>query len=295
MKKFILAFALAWLAGMLHAQVPNGSFENWENLMGMPIEVPSHYATSNFSVFDGAEVSVKKVPGKVGHAVSISTHLEDDGNGHMVEQPGYLNTLSSFDLLKGEFNLKFPTNGKPTKLKGYYQYDPKGGDQFSIYVLLFKNGIIIGETEWMDGQATSGFTAFTLDLDYNNNLSMPDSAVITASSSADTYTVGTTLTLDELSFEYAGQSTGAVEISPSASLAIFPNPVKNRTRIRFAGFDGNTFLLSVYDLHGREVIRKETPWNEETEIDLSDLEPGTYVVMVSDGKKRASSRIMRTH
>lgn len=289
MKKFILAVLLATFAGLVHAQIPNGNFENWESFMGTGIRNPSKFFTSNISLYEGADTSVKRVPGVSGSAACLITHETED-NGQEIVNTGSLLSMSNFDLFSGEFNPYFPTNGRPLKMKGYYHYVPNGSDQFAITVSVFKNGVAIGHASLVDSVATNGFVPFSIEVAYDNS-EVPDSALITAASSMGDMKTGTMLSVDEFTFEYAIGTS--LKETPGMALNAFPVPSRDIVHVDTRSFEGSSFQVEVYDLSGRSCFRQRMEGqNANLQLDLAALKQGTYFLVVSDGNTTGRSRII---
>ena len=78
-------------------------------------------------------------------------------------------------------------------------------------------------------------------------------------------------------------------INPSKQLVdIYPNPVQSIMNVNITGFAG-TSNIRVYDINGREVMNKETG-KVNTQLDLSRLPGGIYLIKVMNGDKVISSR-----
>ena len=76
--------------------------------------------------------------------------------------------------------------------------------------------------------------------------------------------------------------TGVDEVK-NASISIFPNPTNNIIYITGLGNNNNS-AVSIYDVRGLLVFSKEI--TNSTEIDLSTLTNGVYVIKVGDAVKR---------
>lgn len=88
-------------------------------------------------------------------------------------------------------------------------------------------------------------------------------------------------------------------IEPEATVAnlnLFPNPAKGQTNVKLSKAQSETIRLQVYDLSGKLLMRLNyqaivgSPW--QTELDLSTLAQGTYLIEVLDGQNRSASQLV---
>lgn len=74
-------------------------------------------------------------------------------------------------------------------------------------------------------------------------------------------------------------------------LLVYPNPASESMRVRVPSKGGLT-KLRVLDIAGRIVLREEV-YSNESEIDVSGLMPGVYVVVASNGGRRWMQKFIR--
>lgn len=75
-------------------------------------------------------------------------------------------------------------------------------------------------------------------------------------------------------------------------LKIYPNPLTANVNINvYSGLLGST--LSILSTDGIEVVRLETISKENTELDLSSLEPGIYIVIIKKDQQVFTRRIIK--
>ena len=94
-------------------------------------------------------------------------------------------------------------------------------------------------------------------------------------------TKGTCSTADSIDITFR-VCTGINEYSNNnASIKIFPNPTTGMTNIMVNGIDGNA-VLNIYSLLGQSVFTKNLNGNLKTELDLTNLTKGIYLVKISN-------------
>lgn len=83
------------------------------------------------------------------------------------------------------------------------------------------------------------------------------------------------------------------------SINIYPNPTQNELNIQIQnGIEGENIELVLYDMQGKEVMRKSwvitSSENEHQTLDLSVLSPQVYNLVVIEGKKVHTFKVVKT-
>ncbi|MFM9653815.1 T9SS type A sorting domain-containing protein, partial [Streptomyces galilaeus] len=81
------------------------------------------------------------------------------------------------------------------------------------------------------------------------------------------------------------------DLATGQSMYLFPNPVKNSTKIIYSAFSTNVIYLKVFSISGLELINTKIPpavvgVNNTYDLDLSSFPPGTYEVQLITGVGR---------
>jgi len=90
-----------------------------------------------------------------------------------------------------------------------------------------------------------------------------------------------TRTADVITNSFNNQSSGTELSETSKQVAIYPNPVQNTLNINLSGLTGTSEIV-IYNMNGTRVMSKSTG-KANTEIDLSKLQRGVYMVKVFNG------------
>jgi len=83
--------------------------------------------------------------------------------------------------------------------------------------------------------------------------------------------------------------TMSVDNSNFVGFSFYPNPVKNKLHL-----EARTAInsVTVYDLLGKQVLSRK--YNDlKTDLDLSNLSSGSYVIMVQIGNQMKTLRVMK--
>jgi hypothetical protein len=77
---------------------------------------------------------------------------------------------------------------------------------------------------------------------------------------------------------YDEETIGMIVPPPGQQVTIFPNPFKERTRIRFPNPGNTSWQLIITDLSGKVVRTENNITSGEFELDRGNLVPGTYII-----------------
>ena len=80
-----------------------------------------------------------------------------------------------------------------------------------------------------------------------------------------------------------------------SELSVYPNPANNQVHLAFESRKQNSVQVSIYDLTGKLIIQKNFESQTGTTIidmDLYNIENGSYLIMVYDGDKQLQSKLI---
>lgn|GEM_PF-2751099 len=165
----------------------------------------------------------------------------------------------------------FSFTGRPSALRGYYQFAPLGGDSFGVTVVLVKgDSIVVGVGSFTDSLATSGYRQFVANMLYVLP-DAPDTALIWMQifpgagkifPTADSYFI-----VDDLSFGAVTSAKRGTNIPGGFSLRQnFPNPFNPATTIRYDVPTHANVEIRIFNTLG-QVVRT---------LVSETMEPGSY-------------------
>ena len=93
-----------------------------------------------------------------------------------------------------------------------------------------------------------------------------------------------------LALFYTGLGTFTESIPSKQILSIFPNPVQDVLRITS---ESNMELIAIYNLAGKEVMKMQNVSAMDTELDISALTSGIYMIRVVANNKSISSKFIK--
>jgi len=258
------------------AQIPNGGFENWTTVDGHLD--PDDWITTNDATAPFGVISCEQgTPGAVGTAYAkITSHLF----------PGTPNVIPGF-LSVGDLDAEtagFPYTERPAALNGSIQYAIQPGDQGTITVGFILNGAAIGAAILYLNGTQSGWTSFSMPINYDDGTTHPDSAYINISSSGSPGMDGSTVSVDNLTF---GSVSGIQEMQEPVELHIFPTVTSDVLNI----VAGQPLAhVDILDMTGRALMDQGTN-AENITMNVSDLNTGRYLVQVylADGRRLVRS------
>ena len=308
MKKIstLLVFALS-LCAITYAQtIPNMDLEDWADSPSGNFEEPTggYWATAN---------AVKDLFPALNPATTFKDTDAQSGTYScrlVTDEIPVVGTLVTGTLTTGEFdagatpgdNMKFgqPYAFRPVTFKGWYKFNPVGGDSAALYTLLTKWNAAagkrdtVGEARVDPKSAVTTWTEWSAPFVYSST-DMPDTIVMVfASSSAGNIfvgEVGTEMKIDNISLS---METGLSQIfMPEVSVKTFPNPATDQMKVELdKPLKSGTF--QVFDNMGKLI--KEVAVNKEAfSLNVADLPAGTYHYMLLEGSDAMNSGSFLVH
>lgn len=280
----------------VNAQIPNGNFEDWETIrFGIfQFEMAKNWFGGNMmSAISGKPLNVTKTTDS--YAGTYAIKLENFEDTSEFKFPAMVSTMIGNPFESSEF--KFPVQGKPTALKGYFKYQSPEPDSFLIMITLYKGDQNIGDAVYTTSLNVNTYTPFNAIIDYYED-EQPDSASITIiSSQTQPYTVGTTLWIDELSLEGGANTFVRGYAQADFDLVTYPNPVLNELNVRFTAKESTQLSATIFDITGKAVMALPTQHVVKGEQELSfkyiALKPGIYFITLESAQgHKASQKII---
>lgn len=188
----------------------------------------------------------------------------------------------------------FAANERVLTLSGQYEFNggPKSA-YFDIYASKYNvagdSSEIVGVGFFETSSNTSGmFESFTATMQYIDETVIPDTFYVFASYLEGTQ--GTWLKFDNISVSY--QTTG-VSIDRADKLSVYPNPSSSKVFVSYNdGKKLENVELSIHSIDG-SVKLKQSKYNSNDAIDLSDLPKGIYILNVNDGQSIITKKISK--
>lgn len=278
MKKQALLFSTLGLLALTpaFAQIPNGGFEEWTT--SGTIEDPTGWATMNSltSVMGLDPSCAQGTGGPEGQYYAQLTTR--DMSGTLL--PGIMFTGSSMMEAPG-----FPNTLRPASLSGQWKYTIQSGDTGTV---------VVGFTKWNNQTLTTdnigngaamllggvnSWTNFTIPVVYESQ-ETPDTAVVIVMSSLGHPVVGSTVSLDALSFD---GTVGVHEATATDELKFYPSPATDVLHVEAAR---PIEAITVFGMDGRTVLERGVNANR-SDLAVADLTTGRYLLQVrwADGRR----------
>lgn len=268
------------------AQLPNNSFETWNNngtysdpdLWDTPNEALSFMSlftvTESNEAYEGQK-SMKLESGSLFGAVI----------------PG-MATLGEIevDLMSQDAAITggIPYTERPVRLKGYYQYTPQQSDSCAIIALFYKYNTSTNERDTIgvgalnSGMATTQWTEFSANIDWYSSETPDSTNIIILSTAATTTTAGGSILLvDDLAFD---NSVGIDNVILSENdINIYPIPAKSYINIDLSVKPLSNITFEIYNLTGNRVLTSHLE-NEFQQVVINMLSGGIYFYRISEGE-----------
>jgi len=288
MKHLLTIGTVAMTAISLNAQtISNGGFENWVDQGGY--EEPQSWGTLNFFTLLGAPAGTTQTSDAHSgdYAAKIETTTFDvDSDGLDDTLPGVV-FLGEFDLMGGDVVIGAPFTNRPDSLIGWYKFTTTGTDDaFFVEVALTKwnsqNNIseVVATIEYNGTTEWSEYTRLALPLVYSNG-EIPDSVQIAVSTDGgSTFTPGTTVWVDDLSFVTNSAAALPEHTSSIATIQYYPNPANQSMTI----VAPKNTVIHVYNALGMEVETVKAAASEKTMLSTANYRNGVYFLKAESGE-----------
>jgi hypothetical protein len=279
MKKLLL-FVLALIfinAGYTQSNISNGDLENWYLVTG--IDGPDYYqlGTNPNDRYLNTLNELGSLPfptiGPVTAYRSTDSYsgtyacklVSADFTAFGIFIPGMIGT-ATLDMQGVRALIGRPCAGcKPLHLKGYYKFEPVGGDSGSVVCLVSKWNAVakhrdtIGFGKVVFTAPVAAYTPFDVQVAYPGSSLSPDSLTILCVSSAG-YSVinfeggvgqaGSTMYVDELMLEYPAGIEQS--LMPEVNVKVYPDPANEVVTFE-TGQPVKQGTIEIYDLSGKSM------------------------------------------
>lgn len=255
MKKLVTLLLLAFAIVNLQAQteVPNGDFEAWTDPYHIPDWDGLNYdgGILNFHTFSRTEDA---------HSGNYAAQVETINHELIGNLPGIGFTGNiDFDPVTFEytFNVGVPVEGRPSSLKGFFKYNPAGGDTMAIVIGMFRWNDTQNDLDSIGGgffyteNTVNQYTGFEAPIEYFDPTLEADTMYIMLFSSLDSYHPGSVLKVDDLTLNFG--AVGGVETIEKSEVSVFPNPVSDVLHVRMENQNIKSEIL-VTDITGRVIL-----------------------------------------
>lgn len=256
------------------AQLTNSSFENWSNLT-------SH-------TYENEMLSVHQVPG--------ATHGDIDGWSYDM-YAGISRTTDATDgnysvILHNWYNYvqtslmyRGTVSAYPESISGMYKFVAATINDSAFVQVTVKssmNEVIIDDMFYFGHDST--WTAFNFALTLEQWPINPADSIFILFHNATTTCDGNLMTCNLLYLDNVDIQEGAAKLTENEGLniRIYPNPADELLRVELGDLAGKTNLQwEIVDISGRSQLRGSID-RLSNELNVSGLNPGTYVLSISD-------------
>jgi YD repeat-containing protein len=80
--------------------------------------------------------------------------------------------------------------------------------------------------------------------------------------------------------------------SPVADITLYPNPARDVLQLRIVLKDSKPCMATIYDSNGRLLRQWQEKSSTTRTIPISDLQPGTYILTISNGSEKQSQQFV---
>lgn len=235
--------------------VPNGEFEDWTD--------EYHILNWDGLNYDGGIINFHTfMRTDDAHSGNYAAKVETINQSLIGDIPGIAFTGNvEFDpvTLEYDFTVGVPVEGRPSSLKGFFKYNPAGGDTMAIVIGMFRwdeeqmNLDSIGGGLFYTGSTVNSYTEFEAPIQYFDPVQEADTMYIMMFSSLDSYHLGSVLKVDDLTLNYG--PVGILDGVDDANISIYPNPASNYLCVEMPTNSMQAELL-LTDVTGRTILEQ---------------------------------------
>ncbi|MEO8233151.1 MAG: T9SS type A sorting domain-containing protein [Ignavibacteriota bacterium] len=283
---YTLLFAILLAFSLIKAQVPNGGFENWT------AGEPDFWTTNN----DDTLITITQ--SNSSHSGSFA--LKGEAINYL---PPFLPVMGPILFCEGANGDGFPINARYNSLKGFFKFNPQGGDQLYISVYLSQDTVGIGAGAIVLNGAAS-YTEFGVPIVLINpgtpnlcyiviEMLNPNGGIVA--------TLGSEMYLDDIELSMDIVSDVEDEFQPLTFQLEqnYPNPFNPSTTIRYAIPNESKVSITVFNSLGQEVATLvndiQTAGYHEVKFNAYKLSSGVYYYRINaissiDSKEFSSTK-----
>jgi hypothetical protein len=216
------------------------------------------------------------------------------------------NVIIGSDSITGRFysgkdwGPDFKVNAKHQRLTGYYKFQPENNDTLFIMVNMYKNGQQIGYGILKQGAVVIDYTPFSLNIDYDSDTIVPDSAQIKIATTTFNKAHGNSvLYIDNLNFDgflSSGIKEPALTATGNFDFNVYPNPFSEQATVSFSLIQDENVMIRLFDLSGKQVAlladSKYKSGEYKINLSASELKKGFYICVINTGDKIDCKKII---
>ncbi len=267
------------------AQIPNYSFEEWESHGSY--SNPTHWDTPNEELSIMGLSTVKESQDSYDGEMSIQL-LSGSLLGYVIPGVATLGEIT-LDFANREAKVYggVPYDKRPTKLKGYYKYQPQPADTAAIIVAFFQYDSITGIRDTLGGgifqatEAINQWTEFSAEIQWFSDKTPDTTNIILLSTASRTTTAGgSSLFIDHLTFDFSNNIEE--ENRGETQARIYPIPAKEKLHIDLPiSMVAKRVHFELYNATGTKVLTSSLQEIHQ-QINLTSLPEGIYFYRILD-------------
>ena len=281
MKNLLLLFATLFVFFNVSAQIPNPSFENWDN-NGLYDEPTGWFTYNRYFTETGVTLCEKTTQHTDGaYALKL---ISKYSSLQKSVWPGW--ALSSDDTAQVDIKWGFPCTHRPVYFNCDIIYDHRGQDVGMVYIKFTKwdtatkKRIVVAENF---KQLTSSITKWTvcqIKISYKTT-DIPDTCAIGLICSDETTAVdSTSLIVDNLRFDPVAINLPQLQ----SEIQVYPTVAKEKITVLSDAIDIDLSSIQIIDLQGK-MVKQLSPINlkmgNELNIDLNGIQDGFYILKLT--------------
>lgn len=259
-------------------QLPNGGFENWNAV--------TYDTPANWHIYENGEVIRTTEKNSGTYAVKLVSKFDRIGNVRWASI-----TLGPNTLQPG-----MPFTKMTDTLTGYYKYISPGSDTGSIYLVVSKNGRVVGGMSASNFQFTpaANYKYFEIPITANDTPDLLFVEFFSSDINGGFHTDGSALFLDDLQLKNSPTALNDV-INQEEKFVVYPNPITNTLYIKLIKDTKEVVEVSIYSFIGKLVYSRnfEQSILKTFTVPVSDFATGLYQYRVTIGDVTTTGKFIK--
>lgn len=207
--------------------------------------------------------------------LSDVTQLMGEGTPDMSDLTGLMELLPALSNL---YSPGIKSTMQPASVEAYVKFSPDEDCSAIILLSGTKNGNTVCQGSWVNTEAITEWTRIAFEVTYIDETPVaPDSIQMIIVCGGDSAHYRSVLYVDDITI--SGEPLSIASLKNTAhTTQVFPNPVPAGTKCTLVPEDAMPFEASLHDMTGKKVWEKFCSGNHTTEIDVTNLKTGIYIL-----------------
>jgi hypothetical protein len=167
----------------------------------------------------------------------------------------------------------------------------------NIWITMYKNGMMIGNTSFLQNNTVSTYTPFAVNINYWTQ-DIPDSVSINIQAFNREPRGNSVLYIDNLNFDgfLSGLKETVITDAQHFNFNVYPNPFNEQATLVFSTQTEENVLVRLFDITGKQVAlianKKFEPGDHQLSLSSAGLSKGFYFCVINNEHEVQSRKLI---